>query len=86
MFKGGKLSPEKLEEMRIKDGRGGKEKKRAMLTALRNLDVGEWIDVEDTYYTYPSVRARVSELMAQLDGVKFKTTRVPFNTRVYRLA
>jgi len=85
MFKGGTLSPDKLATMQAENDRGGKDKKRAMLVALTNLNVGDWIDVEDTYYSYVSVRARVSELSAKLGGVVFRTKRIPFNTRVYRV-
>jgi hypothetical protein len=83
MFKTGKLTPEEIVALKLKR-KGGKEIKRKLLFALHNLEVGGWIDVEDTYYSYPSVRARVSEVMAQLGNVELRTTRVPFHTRVYR--
>jgi hypothetical protein len=87
MFKGGQLSPEELAAMQVQSDKGGKDKKRAMIVALTNMRAGDWIDIEDTYYSYVSVRARVSELSAKLGGTGavFRTQRIPFITRVFRL-
>jgi uncharacterized Ntn-hydrolase superfamily protein len=84
MFKGGRLSEKELEAIKA-DPKGGKEKKRAMTIALENLEVGEYIDVEDSHYSYVSVRARVSELSSELMDRVFRTQRVPLATRVIRV-
>ena len=84
MFKGGKLSPEELVLVKA-DPKGGKEKRRAMLIALMNLEVGDYIDVEDSHYSYVSVRARVSELGSELMDRVFRTQRIPLATRVIRV-
>jgi uncharacterized Ntn-hydrolase superfamily protein len=84
MFKGGRLSEKELEAVKA-DPKGGKEKKRAMMVAILNLEVGDYIDVEDSHYSYVSVRARVSELSSDLMDRVFRTQRIPLATRVIRV-
>jgi hypothetical protein len=84
MFKVGTLSDEELKKITT-DMKGGKEKKAELIVALKSLDVGQYINVDDTVYSYVSVRARVSELMAQMMDVKFKTQRFVGFTRVIRV-
>jgi hypothetical protein len=84
MFEVKTLSNEELLNIKV-NTKGGKEKKAALLAAIKSLDVGQYIDVGEDEYSYVSVRARVSELSSDLMDRVFKTQRSPNATRVIRL-
>ena len=75
MFEVKTLSDEELLNIRV-NTKGGKEKKAALLAALKFLDVGQYIDVSDSEYSYVSVRARVSEASSEFMDRVFKTQRL----------
>lgn len=75
MFEVKTLSDEELLNIRVST-KGGKEKKAALLAALKFLNVGQYIDVGEDEYSYVSVRARVSELSSEMMDRVFKTQRL----------